>query len=63
MIVRRARELTVEDGTSRAISDHSGRRGVLERDALASDEDYLYFSWAENLGDIWVMDVVTDESE
>ncbi len=25
--------------------------------------DYIYFVWEELLGDIWVMDVVTDESE
>ena len=50
-------ELTVEDGTIRALSDLQGKRGVLEPDALATDGDYMYFSWAENLGDIGVMDV------
>ncbi len=25
-----------------------------------TDGDYLYFDWEEDLGDIWVMDVVQD---
>ena len=24
----------------------------------ATDDQYLYFTWEEDLGDIWVMDVV-----
>ena len=30
---------------------------------VSTDGSYLYFQWEENLGDIWVMDVVTDESK
>jgi len=30
---------------------------------LSSDGRYFYFAWQEHRGDIWVMDVVTDESE
>jgi hypothetical protein len=26
--------------------------------ALATDGEHLYFSWREDVGDIWVMDVV-----
>jgi len=30
---------------------------------LATDGGYLYFIWAENFGDLWVMDIVTDGEE
>ena len=49
------------DGSERTVADFSGKRGVLS--ALTTDDQYLYFGWVEDLGDIWVMDVVTDESE
>ena len=29
-------------------------------DSLATDGEYIYFRWEENLGDIWVMDVVDE---
>jgi len=29
--------------------------------ALATDGEFLYFTWQVRLGDIWVMDVVWDE--
>ncbi len=48
---------SLEDGTEHPVTDFSARRGNLYN-ALASDGDYLYFSWGEDLGDIWVMDVV-----
>ena len=51
------------DGSERTIADFSGKRGALSTKALATDDQYLYFGWIEDLGDIWVMDVVTDESE
>ena len=44
--------------TERPVTDFRGRRGTLNEFALATDGDYLYFVWEENLGDIWVMDVV-----
>jgi len=28
---------------------------------LSTDGAYLYFTWEQDLGDIWVMDVVCDE--
>jgi len=33
-------------------------RGSLGSEALATDGRYLYFAWEEDIGDIWVMDVV-----
>jgi TolB protein len=46
------------DGTGeRPVTDFSGKRGRLGREALATDGRYLYFTWEDDLGDIWVMDV------
>ena len=55
--------VSLRDGTERPLTDFSGRRGALGDQALATDGEFIYFVWEENLGDIWVMDVVTDESE
>jgi len=53
----------LEDRVERVVADLSGKPGILGNYALATDGQYLYFTWEETLGDIWVMDVVTDESE
>ena len=55
--------LSPEDGTEQPVTDLSARYGRMERFSLDTDGEYLYFIWAEDLGDIWVMDVVTDESK
>jgi Tol biopolymer transport system component len=47
-------------GPARKLTDLVGRRGTLEEGALATDGKFLYFSWREGLGDIWVMDVVDE---
>ena len=52
---------SVQDHTERLVVDLSGKPGAEGRYALATDGDYLYFTWEERLGDIWVMDVVWDE--
>ncbi len=33
------------------------RRGHIGTEAFATDGRYLYFTWEDDLGDIWVMDV------
>ncbi len=49
------------DGTrERPVTDLRGRRGYLEPLSLATDGRYLYFTWGEDLSDIWVMDVVRE---
>ncbi len=48
---------SVEDGTEQPVTGLTGRRGALGPVALATDGEYLYFTWAEDLGDVWVMDV------
>jgi TolB protein len=51
--------LTVEGRTERRLTRFSQKGGRLGG-ALASDDRHLYFTWRNNLGDIWVMDVVGD---
>ena len=50
-------ELSVEKGRERQVLDVRGRPGYLAPDAFGSDGKQLFLSWAENVGDIWVMDV------
>jgi Tol biopolymer transport system component/predicted Ser/Thr protein kinase len=45
-------------GEVRKLTDFSGKRGSMALDCLATDGKYLYFTWVEDAGDIWVMDVV-----
>jgi hypothetical protein len=49
----------LDDGREYRVADLTGRRG--SRGAgLATDGSYLYFGWRDDLGDIWVMDVVQE---
>ena len=52
-----------EDGTVQAMTDLAGRQGRVSETCVATDGQFLFFAWREDSGDIWVMDVVTDESE
>ena len=56
-------EISLSDGSERILTDLASRAGAITRTTLSSDGRYLYFGWQEHRGDIWVMDVVTDESE
>jgi Tol biopolymer transport system component len=47
-----------KDGTEYPVTDLSGRRGALFYGFLATDGEYIYFNWEEDIGDIWVMDAV-----
>ena len=49
---------SLQDGREYPVTEFEGRRGVLGFD-LATDGQYLYFTWGEDLGDIGVMDVAT----
>jgi eukaryotic-like serine/threonine-protein kinase len=51
--------LTVADGTERRLTRFSGRAGNLGQ-GFAVGLAHLYFTWGRGVGDIWVMDVVTD---
>ena len=52
--------LSVADGAVRQLTDFTGRSGRLGRD-FATDGTYLYFTWQEHTGDIWVMDVEQED--
>ena len=51
-------EMPLDDGKERVVADLSGKIGRPQFDSLATDGEFLYFSWAEEVGDLWVMDVV-----
>jgi len=48
---------SVETGTERAVTAFEDRTGTLEPPAIDTDGTHLYFTWVEDEGDIWVMDV------
>jgi Tol biopolymer transport system component len=52
------RKLSLASGHVSRVTTLQGRRGALGY-ASATDGRYLYFTWREDDGDIWVMDVVT----
>ena len=55
---RDAWTVSVAAGVERRATDLSGRRGLMEPSAFSTDGKYLYFVWRDDVGDIWVMDVV-----
>jgi len=54
--------MSMEDGREYPVTDLVGRRGAMGL-TFSMGGEYLYFTWWEDIGDIWVMDVVTNESE
>jgi len=50
---------TLSDGTMRPLTSLVGRPGKLGPYALATDGDYVYFTWQLDQSDIWVMDVAS----
>ena len=50
--------LSLEDKSERPLTNLADKRGRLGEEGLATDGQYVYFRWEENLGDIWVMDVI-----
>lgn len=53
--------VTLEDRRERLVADLSAKPGNVGGFALDTDGEYLYFTWEERVGDIWVMDVVWDD--
>jgi Tol biopolymer transport system component len=49
---------SVTDGTERAMTNLVGKRGTVGVMQPATDGRFLYFSWRDDVGDVWVMDVV-----
>jgi Tol biopolymer transport system component len=54
---------SIHGGSERPLTELQGRRGTLGLVSLATDGQYLYFTWMEELGDLWVMDVVEENRE
>jgi TolB protein len=52
--------VSVADREERQLTAFEGRRGNPPIYAPATDGEYLYFTWEEDIGDIWVMDVVQE---
>ena len=50
-----------DERIERPVTDFKGKRGRPVPIGLATDGKYLYFSWKEDTGDVWVMDVVEDK--
>jgi hypothetical protein len=48
--------VAADRSVERPVTDLAGKRGSLGTEVLATDGQYLYFAWEEDLGDIWVMD-------
>lgn len=55
--------VSAEGGGERQLTDLVGKRGEMGVLSLTTDGRHLYFTWWEDTGDIWVMDVVSDESD
>jgi Tol biopolymer transport system component len=55
-------KLSMADGKVSRLTKLEGRRGRLGY-VFAADAHYLYFTWSEADGDIWVMDVMMNVSE
>jgi Tol biopolymer transport system component len=51
---------SLDTGKVSRLTKLAGRRGYLGN-VFATDGRYLYFTWSEDVGDIWVMDVATDD--
>ena len=50
--------LSIESGLERQLTDLAGKRGTTTPYTIDTDGEYVYFTWRDDLGDIWVMDVV-----
>jgi Tol biopolymer transport system component len=52
--------VSLSDGVERPVTRFGDKPGRLGGLGLAVGDDYLYFTWENDLGDIWVMDLVTE---
>lgn len=54
-------ELSIEDGAERPVTDLAGRLGSLGPIAMATDGQHIFFTWGEDIGDLWVTEVEGNE--
>jgi Tol biopolymer transport system component len=52
--------LSLKDRREFPVTNLSGRRGSLGFQSPATDNEYLYFPWRDDVSDVWVMDVVEE---
>ena len=50
-------QLSLANRDERPVTDLAGKRGTLGIPGLATDGRYIYFTWQDPLGDIWVADI------
>ena len=50
-----------QDGRETRLTDLQDRRGQLTSINLETDGRYVYFTWVETEGDIWVADFLVNE--
>ena len=49
---------SIENGQERPLTDFTGKPGGPGAITIDTDGEYVYFTWRDDVGDIWVMDVV-----
>jgi Tol biopolymer transport system component len=50
-------ELELASGRERAVTELSGRSGNLGSYVLATDDRFVYFTWEQNVGDLFIVDL------
>jgi Tol biopolymer transport system component len=53
--------VSVDGQTERRLTDLRDRRGFMDAGAFAADDKFLYFTWRDDVADLWVMDLVTND--
>ena len=53
----------VDDGALRPLTRLEGRVGFIGWNNVSVDDCYLYFTWREDCGDLWVMDIVEKDQQ
>lgn len=54
-------EIVPDTGSARAVTNLAGRPGGLQQLGMATDGRHIYFTWMEDIGDVWVADLVDRE--
>jgi TolB protein len=49
--------VSVETREARPLTNLVGRRGTLGAVGMATDGEFIYFTWRDDVGDIWVTDL------
>ncbi len=52
--------VSLQDGVEKSVTDFTAKPGNIGIYGLAVSSEHIYFTWEEDLGDIWVMDVVQE---